>query len=152
MLQLDFCLWPLGTPRLLLVGHFFCLGIILYYCISMMMINVFRSVVVSLAFLYNFWVIIYRTAFDEITSSTVIIWWSSSAIFDCHWQLLWSDSAFPLKVSSRLSERLNICDGHPHSFPDRYVESKIVDAAYRAGEVCDVEINLNENELIWPKE
>ena len=91
----------------------------------MMMINVFRSVVVSLAFLYNFWVIIYRTAFDEITSSTVIIWWSSSAIFDCHWQLLWSDSAFPLKVSSRLSERLNICDGHPHSFPDRYVESTL---------------------------
>ena len=28
----------------------------------------------SLAFLYNFWVIIYRTAFDEITTSTILIW------------------------------------------------------------------------------
>ena len=33
-----------------------------------------RSVVVSLAFLYNFWVIIYRTAFDEISTSTLVIW------------------------------------------------------------------------------
>ena len=30
--------------------------------------------IVSLAFLYNFWVIIYRTAFDEITTSTILIW------------------------------------------------------------------------------
>ena len=42
--------------------------------ITIMMIKMFRSVVVSLAFLYNFWVIIYRTAFDEITSSSVIVW------------------------------------------------------------------------------
>jgi len=34
------------------------------------------SFIVSLAFLYNFWVIIYRTAFDEIQRSTVLIWFA----------------------------------------------------------------------------
>jgi len=40
------------------------------------------SVVVSLAFLYNFWVIIYRTAFDEIQGSTVLIWFSLDYMAD----------------------------------------------------------------------
>ena len=56
------------------------------------------SVVVSLAFLYNFWVnnnkirvlthtflfqvIIYRTAFDEIQASTVLIWFSLDYLAD----------------------------------------------------------------------
>jgi len=40
------------------------------------------SVVVSLAFLYNFWVIIYRTAFDEIQGSTVLIWFSLDYLAD----------------------------------------------------------------------
>lgn len=32
------------------------------------------SMVVSLAFLYNFWVIIYRFAFQEINTQTIIVW------------------------------------------------------------------------------
>lgn len=32
------------------------------------------SMVVSLAFLYNFWVIIYRFAFQEINANTIIVW------------------------------------------------------------------------------
>ncbi|VEN45137.1 unnamed protein product, partial [Callosobruchus maculatus] len=32
------------------------------------------SMVVSLAFLYNFWVIIYRFAFREIDSNTIVVW------------------------------------------------------------------------------
>ncbi|CAH1782420.1 unnamed protein product [Owenia fusiformis] len=34
------------------------------------------SLVISLAFLYNFWVIIYRSAFDEIREETVAIWFT----------------------------------------------------------------------------
>lgn len=30
--------------------------------------------VVSLAFVYNFWVIIYRFAFQEITGETLLVW------------------------------------------------------------------------------
>ncbi|XP_074657358.1 uncharacterized protein LOC141910564 [Tubulanus polymorphus] len=34
------------------------------------------SMVVSVAFLYNFWVMIYRFAFDEITSDNIVIWFT----------------------------------------------------------------------------
>ncbi|XP_074604618.1 uncharacterized protein LOC141857935 [Brevipalpus obovatus] len=40
------------------------------------------SMIVSLAFLYNFWVIIYRFAFDEISSETVFFWLSLDIIAD----------------------------------------------------------------------
>ncbi|XP_023346490.1 cGMP-gated cation channel alpha-1, partial [Eurytemora carolleeae] len=40
------------------------------------------SVVVSMAFLYNLWVIIFRTAFSEITGDTVVVWFSLDYIAD----------------------------------------------------------------------
>ncbi|KAJ1529559.1 hypothetical protein ONE63_006331 [Megalurothrips usitatus] len=40
------------------------------------------SVVVSLAFLYNFWVIIYRFAFAEINRETIVIWFCLDYLAD----------------------------------------------------------------------
>ena len=102
------CFWPLSflcnfwvimimPPMIMIMPPMI---MIIMMNITIMMIKMFRSVVVSLAFLYNFWVIIYRTAFDEITSSTVIIWWrsiSSSALhrnclFLANTKVFWSDT------------------------------------------------------------
>jgi hypothetical protein len=40
------------------------------------------SMIVSLAFLYNFWVIIYRFAFEEISASTMAIWLTLDSVAD----------------------------------------------------------------------
>nr|CAD7569254.1 unnamed protein product [Timema californicum] len=40
------------------------------------------SMVVSLAFLYNFWVIIYRFAFQEINGETIIVWFCLDYLAD----------------------------------------------------------------------
>ncbi len=40
------------------------------------------SMVVSLAFLYNFWVIIFRFSFAEITAETLAMWFSLDYLMD----------------------------------------------------------------------
>ena len=40
------------------------------------------SMIVSLAFLYNFWVIIFRFSFAEITKDTMLIWFSLDYFMD----------------------------------------------------------------------
>ncbi|XP_015792172.1 cGMP-gated cation channel alpha-1-like isoform X2 [Tetranychus urticae] len=40
------------------------------------------SMIVSLAFLYNFWVIIYRFAFNEISSETMVLWLTFDILSD----------------------------------------------------------------------
>ena len=40
------------------------------------------SMVVSFAFLYNFWVIIFRFSFAEITLDTLLIWFSLDYLMD----------------------------------------------------------------------
>lgn len=40
------------------------------------------SFVVSIAFLYNFWVIVYRFAFEEINRGNMIIWFSMDYTMD----------------------------------------------------------------------
>ena len=40
------------------------------------------SMVVSFAFLYNFWVIIFRFSFAEITGDTLLIWFSLDYLMD----------------------------------------------------------------------
>lgn len=45
-------------------------------------ISYYWSMIVSLAFLYNFWVIIYRFAFEEISASTMVVWLTLDSIAD----------------------------------------------------------------------
>lgn len=40
------------------------------------------SIIVSVAFLYNFWVLIYRFSFDEISSDTIVLWFSLDYLAD----------------------------------------------------------------------
>ena len=42
----------------------------------------FWEAIVSLAFLYNFWVIIYRYSFEEISNETMAIWLSIDSLAD----------------------------------------------------------------------
>ncbi|XP_014661484.1 PREDICTED: LOW QUALITY PROTEIN: cyclic nucleotide-gated cation channel alpha-3-like [Priapulus caudatus] len=40
------------------------------------------SSIMSMAFLYNFWILVYRFAFDEITHDTLIVWFSLDYLAD----------------------------------------------------------------------
>ncbi|XP_014669591.1 PREDICTED: cyclic nucleotide-gated channel rod photoreceptor subunit alpha-like [Priapulus caudatus] len=40
------------------------------------------SIIVSVAFLYNFWVLIYRFSFDEISNETMVMWFSLDYLAD----------------------------------------------------------------------
>lgn len=69
--QMDLRLWSSRSPVLLLVLH----PIIKTKNMTrLMFLFLIRSMVVSLAFLYNFWVIIYRFSFQEINSHSIIVW------------------------------------------------------------------------------